>query len=145
MSGFVLSQTVAGAAQFTGLPGAGLFIFTEFDNLPDSARIVATVSYATDVGASGDITLMFVPIAGNASNRFLVGRGLQANITGPAGDADFVVRKCVVPRDAGQRHYQLLATTINKAITGSVNVDFVYEQFPDQIPGYTRVPVVPPP
>lgn len=128
-----VTQTVAGAGQFTAAAGAGLFQFTAWDQIPASTRIVlSSVSYATLIGAAGNITMMLRRVVvGPTTERALLLRALQADITGPDGDAD--VRACgvVVPREADGTHWELAVTTVGKAVTGTVSVDFQLCTFPD--------------
>lgn len=132
MPGFCTTVTVAGAAQFTGAAGLGLFSFAAFDALPRSTRLsITTAAYATAVGASGDVTMMLQRQGGAATERALLLRALQADITGPDGDAD--VRTCgvTVPRDSDGRHWDLIVTTAGKAVTGTVSLDFLVCPHPD--------------
>ena len=138
MPGQVEIQTIAVAAdQFTGLAGAGLFEFSEWDAAPLSTRIVlSAVAYASDDGGgavSGNVEFYLRPPAGGGggSERILLGRGLQADITGPDGRGDFSVCGKAVPRLADGRHWQLHAVTVGKDAVASVIVDWVLMPFPD--------------
>ncbi len=132
MPGQAICQTVAGAAEFTGLAGAGLFSFASLDNLPDATRVVLTaVAYATAVGDAGDVSIIVRRVGGTATERMLLGRGLEADITGPAGDADFKIDGQVIPREADGAHWELVVTTDGKQITGSVCIDYVLAPYAD--------------
>ena len=134
MPGQVVIQTLAGAAQFDGLTNStGLFVFSNFDNQPKSTRVVLTaISYATaTVIAPGDIAFFLQLPGGAATERILLGRGLQADITGPAGDGDFSVCGKVVPRNNDGTNWTLHAVTTNKNANASVVVDFILQPFPD--------------
>ncbi len=134
MPGQVVIQTLAGGAQFDGLTNStGLFSFTNFSMQPKTTRIVLTsISYATAaVIVPGDIAFFLRKPGGLATERVLLGRGLQANILGPAGDGDFSVCGKVVPRDVNGTNWTLHAVTTNKNADASVVVDFILQPFPD--------------
>lgn len=142
-----IQRVVVAADQFTGLAAAGLFEFSEWDNAPLSTRIVlSAVAYASDNGGgavSGDIEFYLRPPAGGGggSDRILLGRGLQADITGPDGRGDFsVCGKAVPRRTADGRHWQLHAVTVGKNAVASVVVDWVLMPFPDTSVGDSAPP-----
>ena len=137
MPGHAIFQTVAGAGQFTGTAGAGLFAFSDQNNLaPLSSRIVLTsIAYATDVGVPGDIKFFIRPVAAAASVRMLLGSALSADITDLDGAGDFKINGVVLPRTDGTfAHWVLIAQTVEKAVTGTVSIDYVIQNFPDDHP-----------
>lgn len=138
MPASVTTQTVAGAAQFDGLAGSGLFEWAEYDAIPQGSRICLTsVAYATEVGAPGDVTVYARPPAGVATARILVRRVLAADSTGPAGDADAHLGGMMLPREPTGEHWHIEATTTGKAVTGSVTVAWVYTTTPSTSAGAT--------
>lgn len=127
------AQLTAGN-QFDGLTNlTGLFSFSQWDGFSRSVRVVLTaVSYGTDdAGDSGNIEFYLRPPVGATSQRILLGRGLQATITGPDGRADFSVCGKVVPRNRNGAHWVLHAVTTGKDTPASVVVDFVLVPYPD--------------
>lgn len=132
MPGHAICQAVAGAGQFTGLVGAGLFAFGSHDALPLTTRVVFTVvAYATVVGDAGDVSVYMVRPGGSTTERILLGRGLQADITGPDGDADFKLDGQVLPRDSAGQNWELRVTTTGKGVTGTVCIDYVLAPYAD--------------
>jgi hypothetical protein len=126
-------QTVAGAAQFTGLAGAGLFSFSKFDALPSTSRVsVDRCAYHGDTGgnAGNRVDFYFVRPGGTPTEVVLLGRGLSPAITGPSGDADFTICAGLVPRDRNGDHWQLVAISSGKTVTASVVVDYLPLPYP---------------
>lgn len=132
-------QTVAGAAQFDGLTAStGLFSFAEFDLLPFTTRVVINrISYhAAIAGMAGSagtrVDFKFVDPAGVPTAVILAGRGLAPTITGPDGDADFVVCGGAVPRRPGDPspgttdadHWLLRCVSVGKTVDATIAVDY---------------------
>jgi hypothetical protein len=132
MPGHAICQTVAGASEFTGLVGAGLFSFSGLDNLPETTRVVLTaVAYATAIGDAGDVSIIVRRRGGTATERMLLGRGIEADITGPAGDGDYKIDGQVIPREPLGAHWDLVVTTSGKQITGTVCIDYLLAPYAD--------------
>jgi len=135
MPGFIETAFVAGAVQFDGTAGLGLFTWQSLDGIPETTRVVIrSLSYAAESGgASGDVIAYLRPNVGVTPNvnRVLVGRALQADITGPDGQADVTFCDIVVPRSATSGHYRLHVLTTGKAVDGQVTVDWTLQPYPD--------------
>lgn len=135
MPGQVFTQTLAGATQFDGLSvTTGIFDFEKWSNISRSIRVVlSSVAYAAEAGgASGDVTFYLRSTAPTASTqRILLGRGTQAEMTAPDGRADFSVCGKIVVRDNDGTHWFLEVVTTGKAVNASVVVDVVLQPFPD--------------
>lgn len=137
-----LRLTIAGAAQFTGLPGAGLFSFFPFNALPRTTRIqIMNISYAADPGGNpGTLFEAFVVRPDIVpTERMIIGRATTTQIVGPAGDGD--VRFCgiALPRDdpdpfpflgLGQ-FWNIVVRSAGKDVTATVCVDYVVVPYPD--------------
>lgn len=129
-------QTVAGAGQFTGLAGAGLFTFATLDRIPRTTRVVLSeVAIHAAIGAPPltRVDFYLVRPAGPATARILLGRGLAPAIVGPDGDADYRVCGVPLPRDPGNNgpHWELVVTTVGKTVTATVSVDWVLVPYVD--------------
>lgn len=135
MPGQVFTQTLAGATQFDGLTfTTGIFQFEKWNNISDSTRIVlSSIAYAAEAGgASGDVSFYLRSTAPTATTqRILLGRGVQAEMTAPDGRADFSVCGKVLPRDNDFTHWFLEVVTVDKAVNASVVVDVLIQPFPD--------------
>lgn len=132
MPGNVESQTVAGAAQFSGLLGFGLFRWNTLEAAPSPYRVcVTSIGYASEVGAPGDLTVIIRPLGGAPTQRILCGRVLAAEMTGPAGDADANLGGIMIPRTAAGEHWQLEAYTTGKAVTATVTVAWIIQPLKD--------------
>jgi hypothetical protein len=127
-----------GADQFNGTAAAGLFLFSSFDVIPRTTRVVLTaLSYHTgsNGGAPGDITFFAVRPA-VTFQRILLGRALSAEIIGPSTEGNVTFCGKVLPRDppgggSNGAHWEVQAFTQGKNVTAVVCVDFVLEPFPD--------------
>lgn len=127
-----LSQKVLGAAQFTGVAGAGEFDFAFLDLIPRTTRVViSAVSYfeatagpvlTTDVDVWADL------IAVDVLNHMPFGRGLAAeNLLSPlTGNAELRLCGLLLPRVPGDggAHYQVRVVTTNKTQDAVVLVDY---------------------
>lgn len=135
MPGKTTTQTVAGAAEFTGLAGAGLFQWDQLNSVDMEHRVCVTrVSYATAVGNAGDVLAVFVRPGGLPTERSLVGSATQAQITTPGGTGDVTFSPGILPRDGSGAHWQLVVTTDGKAVDGTVTVDWTMARVPDDTP-----------
>lgn len=130
-------QTVAGAAQFTGAPGSGLFLFSEYDRLIRTTRIsLARISYhANAPGPGGDRIDIYLapPTLTPTTERILLGRGLTTAITGPDGSVDFVVCGGLLPRENDGRQWAVVLTSAGKAIDATAVVDFYISPHPEDV------------
>lgn len=122
----IVLQSVAGAAQFTGLAGAGLFSFAAFANIPlDSRIVVSRASYHALANPGTQAQWFFVePTATPITARILLGRALTATLVGPDGDGDLVVCPGEVPRRASGQPWDLVLTTSGKTGDGTATVCF---------------------
>lgn len=140
-----LRLTIAGAAQFTGFPGAGLFSFLAFDRLPRTTRIqILNVSYAADPGGNpGTLFEAFAVRVGIVpTERMLIGRATTTQIVGPAGDGD--VRFCgiALPRDDPDpfpgiglgAFWNIVVRSQGKDVDATVCIDYVVAPYPDTTP-----------
>lgn len=120
------TQTVAGAGQFTGIAGAGLFSFDKYDNLPGTERIACSrIAYHAVSGGNPGTSVYFAWTNPDDPNGFiLAGRALNASIVAPDGSGDFVVCGGLVPRNANGHHWALRAYTAGKDVDGSVTIDY---------------------
>lgn len=125
----ILLQTVAGAAQFTGLAGAGLFSFAALANLPTSSRIVISrAAYHASANPGTQAQWRFVEPTGTpATAIILLGRAVTLTLVGPDGDGDLVVCPGEVPRLANGRPWDLVLTTSGKTGDGSAIVTYSIE------------------
>jgi hypothetical protein len=131
-----ITQTIAGAAQFTGLSGAGLFSFAGFNGLPATSRVILhTAAYHAAAGGNPgtEVAFYFVSPGGLTTERILLGRALAASILGPAGDGD--VRFCgiPVPRSRAGTNWHLVATSAGKTVDATVSVDYTVQHFTEVI------------
>lgn len=131
-----ITQTVAGAGQFTGGAGAGLFSFAGFNNLPPNSRVIIhTAAYHADSGGNPgtEVTFYFVRPTGSATERILLGRALAAAILGPAGDGDVRFCGCPLPRDRVGVNWNLVATSAGKTVDATVSVDYTVQHYTEVI------------
>jgi len=122
-----VTQTVAGAAQFTGLVGAGLFSFAKFDLLPITSRVsLLRCAYHSATGGNGGtrIDFYFKDPTGVATAIVLLGRGLAPTIPGPSGDADFTICGGAVPRNKDGTHWDLFCISAGKTVDATWTVDY---------------------
>lgn len=130
-------QTVAGAAQFTGAAAAGLWVFTRFNSVPRSTRIVVTsASYTCDAGAGNpgtEIAFYVVRPGGVATERMLLGRGTTATFLSPAGNAEVRLCGIVLPREPGEsgQHWEIQAVGEGKDQDGTCCVDYLICPYPE--------------
>ena len=135
MPGKTTTQTVAGAGQFTGLVGAGLFQWSQLDAVDMQRRVCVTrVSYATAVGDAGDVLAVFRRPGGLPTERSLVGSATQAQITTPGGTGDVTFSPGILPRDGDGTNWELVVTTSDKDVDGTVVVDWTTARIPDDTP-----------
>ncbi len=128
-----ITQTVAGAAQFTGLAGAGLFSFAQFDLLPSTSRVqLDRCAYhgATGGNAGSRVDFKFVRPGGLPTDVILLGRGVAPSITGPDSDADFSACGGLVPRDRNGVHWDLVVTSSGKTVAATVTIDYLPLPYP---------------
>jgi hypothetical protein len=128
-------QSVAGAAQFTGLAGAGLFTWSSVELIPRTTRVfVHTVGIHIN-GAAAPVTELVVRLRNPASgDLILLGRGLAADIVGPAplvDGADFTLTCWTLPRLTTGEHFELQVFSLGKTATGTIQVDWSLQPWPD--------------
>jgi hypothetical protein len=130
-------QTLAGAAQFTGLPGAGLFDFSRYDNIPRTTRVVLTTLGYSElfVAAPLTTTLEFRAVRpGGTPTEFII-LAIATPATMVTVDGNLLMRGCgiVVPREAGNggAHWQVTIATTLKLETASATVDHVLCPYTD--------------
>ena len=134
MPGFSECQFLAGATEFNGTAGQGLFSFERLDALHITTRILVTaVSYATQPGASGDVSIYVEQPTGTLTQRMLIARALQADMLGPAPFGnDFRSCSFILPRLPDSRFWSVVVFTSGKAVSGSVCIDWVISPQPDE-------------
>lgn len=122
----VVMQTVAGAGQFTGLAGAGLFSFAALTGLPMSSRIVVSrAAYHANANPGTQAQWRFVePTATPPTAIILLGRAVTATLAGPDGDGDLVVCPGEVPRRADGQPWDLVLTTTGKTGDGTALIAY---------------------
>lgn len=121
----IVTQTVAGAGQFTGLAGAGLFDFNlTVGNIPANSRVVIlSAAYHANASPGTQATWLFVPPSGlPATAQILLGRA-TAGLVGPSGDGDLVVCPGKIPR-TGVIFWNLKLVTVGKTGDGTATVSY---------------------
>lgn len=128
-----LSQKVLGAAQFTGLAGAGEFDFAFLDLIPRTTRVViSAVSYFEPAGPPfppmTNVDVWADLIAVDVLQHMPFGRGLAAeNLLSPiTGNAELRLCGLLLPRVPGDggAHYQVRVVTENKTHDAVVLLDY---------------------
>ncbi len=133
----VVTQSVAGAGQFTGLAGAGLFVFVQFDAMPRTTRVAV---HSAAVAIDGMVTtarIFYRRPAANPEDRILLASGNTASMIDPADPAfgaDLSVCGRVVPRELDGSHWELVVVTTGKDGDGTATIDFTLQPYPDTTP-----------
>jgi len=133
----LLVQTVAGAGQFDGTAGAGLFVWP-IAALNRTTRVrIHWISIHIDGDAAPVARIDVVFRNPSTAVPMLLGRGLAAAVVGPVpavDGADFVLPCGIVPRLNTGEHFELQVFTVAKTVAGSVTVDYSLEPWPDTDP-----------
>lgn len=134
-----LTLTLAGANQFAGGIGTGLFTWPT-SRLPRTTRInLISIAYHGAVGDTCDrLDFVLIDPAGPATARMLIGRGVAPVIVGPDNDVDFTICGRPVPRNADGTHWTLAIFSFNKSQDATVTVDYSLIPMPDTDPGDGR-------
>jgi hypothetical protein len=118
-------QTVAGAGQFTGSPGAGLFALGHYNQIPLTTRICALrLSYHAAAGGAPGDEVSFYFRDPDLGDLILIGRALAVSITGPDGSGDYVVSPGVVPRDFSGTNWDIVCFSVGKTVDAYVILDY---------------------
>ncbi len=129
----LIRQTLPGATQFTGSPGAGRFSFADFDGLPETQRLqIVRVSYHAPppgVGAT-DLAIYLEPRGGSVNERILIARGTTTEITAPDGSVDLAACGGLVTREPGPlgAFWDLTVYTSGKTTSGTVVIDYIAQE-----------------
>lgn len=128
-------QTVLGAAQFTGLVGAGLFVWPVRRLALSSRVVIRSVGLHIDAGASPLVTFatfrLVDPVTGAS---LLLASAAGTTMEGPAplvDGADLASCGRSVPRNADGEHWELHIVTTGKTQNGTAVVDFSILPFPE--------------
>jgi hypothetical protein len=133
--------TIAGAGQFTGLAGAGLFTFTRYNKIPRTTRVgPITLGYTeiVDDPITTNIRVFAVRPGGVPTAKVLLGSGLFANGLLDLVDGNAYLKLCglILPREPGNngQHWSIQVVSDGKANTGSFTLDHVMCPGPDTDP-----------
>ena len=135
--------TLPGATQFTGLAGAGLFVFsTRFSALARSTRIVINSVTYTEVHGGLALSTTFraqiTQPGGVASAYAILGNGLASDglISPINNSAELKLCGVALFRDPGDQglFWDLQVFTVDKSQDATVAVDYVICPFPETDP-----------
>lgn len=120
-----LTQTVAGAGQFTGVAGAGLFSFSFISQIPLTSQIaVSRIGYHAVAGGNVGTEVSFFWENPQDGTLMLAGRALNSVIVAPDTSGDYVVCGGLVPRTFSGTLWQLKCYSSGKTVNATITVDF---------------------
>lgn len=133
--------TLAGATQFTGAAGSGLFTFTRFNNIARTTRVsIIALGYTelVDEAITTNLRVFMRRPGGVPTAKVLLGQGLfEFGLLDPV-DGNAYAKFCgvMLPREPGNggAHWEIAVVSDGKVNTGSFIIDFVLCPAPDTDP-----------
>lgn len=139
----MIFQTLAGAVDFAGGVGSGLFTFDQFQNIPRTSRIaLATLGYKSEVGdATTEVSFYATFVGAAPSERILLARGVAPTIVAPDTSVEVTFCGRVLPRTHAStgEQWRILAFTTGKSVTGTMFVDYIVTPFPNTNPADSSI------
>ena len=127
-------QTVAGAGQFTGLPGAGQFAWARLDRMARTAQVcVARIAYRQQAGNLNYIRGLYIFPGTSITLFHLTG----SQIADPLGGFSLNIGGGLVPRQrfgSPGVNWVLIVVTDGKNEDGDVIVDWHVDPLPERVP-----------